>query len=194
MMPIRDEMLYEEIGRAWLYFDSWREKIFAGYLSVLAALAFAFSKSPSIPIRTAVFAFAVVVSGVFWMLDFRTTQLINLCQAAGEKMAESKGSYGELNQRRFEKAHRVSFGVAVSVLVSSVIATGVVGCLVSMLRWGRWAEEVGIWWSFIAVALAGGVFWVLHSYAHNRWLEERENYKKRLSKQASGSQNKHNVS
>jgi hypothetical protein len=185
-MPIEDEKLYEEIGRAWLYFDSWREKIFAGYLTVLAALALAFSKDASLYVRTAVFAFSIVVSVVFWILDFRTTELLNLCQAAGEQMAESKGFYGELNQRRFARKNRVSFGFAVSLLVSSVIATGAVGFLFCMVTWWRSADGISMWWLHIAVALCFGVLIFLYDYADKRWSEERNNYRKRFSKTAPG--------
>lgn len=185
-MPISDESLYAEIGRAWLYFDSWREKIFAGYLSVLAALAFAFTKNASVPIRATVFAFAILVSVVFWILDFRTTELINLCQAAGESLAESKGFYGELNRRRFAKKHRVSFGFAITLLVSGVVATSAVGLLIYMLRWRRGTGDVSIWWSISGVVFACAVLAFLHKYADQRWSEEQKSYRKRLSKPGSG--------
>lgn len=192
--PMENDKLYEEIGRNWLHYVSWREKIFAGYLSVLAALAFAFSKESGIPVRTALCGFAVVVSVVFWILDFRTTELVNLCQLAGEKMAESKGFYGALNQRRFAERHLVSFGLAINLLVSSIIATSAVGVLISIVKWKRSADEPSIWWALVAVALTAVVFGVLYSYADNKWSDERERHNKLLSKNVAGGQNKNNPS
>ena len=134
MVPVIDpNKLYEEIGKAWQYFDSWREKIFAGYLSVLAALAFGLSKSASIHVRAVLFAFGILVSvGVFRTLDFRTTELINLCQAAGDNLAGPKGLHRALSGLRFAttkswKKSWLSYGTAISLLVASVIATSFVG-------------------------------------------------------------------
>lgn len=65
-MSINDEKLYDELGRVWQQYVLWREKIFAGYLSVLAALGYALSKVEGHPGRAAaVFALADVVSVVF---------------------------------------------------------------------------------------------------------------------------------
>ena len=52
-----DKLIFEQLRETWLRFAAWRERIFAGYLTVLAALGYAFSKNPSIPIRSAAFAF-----------------------------------------------------------------------------------------------------------------------------------------
>jgi hypothetical protein len=172
-MPINDDKLYEEIGRAWQQYTAWREKIFAGYLSVLAVLAFAFSKDLSIPVRAMVFASAFVVSVVFWILDCRTTELVNLCQAVGEGLADSRGFFAELNQRRFAKETLVSYGRAINVLVASVMGTSVVGLSVYMLRWWRSKDGVSPWWSLFAVVLAIVFYLLLQKAINTRWSGER---------------------
>jgi hypothetical protein len=35
--------LYSEVGQMWRYFATWREKIVAGYLTVIAGIAVAFA-------------------------------------------------------------------------------------------------------------------------------------------------------
>ena len=39
-MNSEQEKLYEQLGHTWRHFASWREKVLAGYLTVLAGLAF----------------------------------------------------------------------------------------------------------------------------------------------------------
>jgi hypothetical protein len=189
---VADDKLYEEIGRVWQYFDSWREKIFAGYLSVLAALAFTFSKNTSAPVRAGVFAFAVVVSAVFWILDSRTTELLSICQAAGDKLADSRGFYARLNSERFaekgddpERRYRrlwisgVSYGLAINTLVASVSAASFVGCFVE--SWA-WKSEGGIWMPVVAIVLAFAIFALLQMITYKAWLKEKKKCNELLSK------------
>jgi hypothetical protein len=195
-MPIDDDKLYEEVGRVWQYFDSWREKIFAGYLSVLAALAFAFLKDPSTPLRAGVFAFAFVVSAVFWILDSRTTELLSICQAAGDTLAHSRGFYGKLNSERFaEKGglpqHRyrrlwitgVSYGLAINALVASVSAASLVGCFVELRKW--W-NVGGFRRPAVAFVFAVMIFALLQMFTSWAWSREEKKYKDHISKTARG--------
>ena|SRR6266478_4654882 len=159
-MPINDDKAYEEIGRAWRHFASWREKIFAGYLSVLAALALGFSKTSGIPIHAAIFACGILVSAVFWILDFRNIQLLNACQLAGERLESSEGYYGRLNRLRFEQKTPLGYGLAIRVLVVSVVGTSAGG--VSFYALGRLLNKFSLCWPFViglalAVALEAGL-------------------------------------
>jgi hypothetical protein len=195
-MPINDDKLYEEIGRVWQYFVSWREKIFAGYLSVLAALAFAFLKDPSATLRAGVFAFAFVVSAVFWILDSRTTELLSTCQAAGDRLADSRGFYGKLNAERFaekgdppqHKRRRLwifglSYGLAINTLVASVSAASLVGCVAEF--WRR-KNEVGFWRPTAVGVLAFMIFVILQWLTHTAWSREKKKYNDRISRTPRG--------
>jgi hypothetical protein len=116
-MPIDEEELYKEIGRAWLHYVTWREKIFGGYLTVLAALAYEFETSQGDHIRAALFAAVLLVSIVFRLLDYRTTALVNLCQSTGENLSGLRGLFGQINQRRFAKTGSISYATALDLLV-----------------------------------------------------------------------------
>lgn len=134
-MPIEDEKLYEEIGRAWRHFASWREKAFGGYLTVLAALAVGFYQNRSLPVRTVIFAGALLVSAVFWILDVRNLQLMNACQLAANRLECNKGCYAGLNRVRFERKRSPSHGLAINLLVDGVGAVGVAGLCTCFMRW-----------------------------------------------------------
>lgn len=175
-----------------MHYVSWREKIFAGYLTVLAALAYAFSQNTNAAVRCAVFAFGFLVSGVFRILDFRTTELVNLCQAEGHSLAGSKGFYRMLNRVRFEEEHSpslrtfwiagVSYGLAINLLVASVSAASAVGFVVSLHRWRGGTGAVRWQWSVIAVALAFVIFLFLRWRSHVAWAKEQERYRSARNK------------
>jgi hypothetical protein len=165
-----------------MHFASWRERIFAGYLTVLAALGFAFSKETSIPVRAAVFAFGILVSAVFRILDFRTTDIINLCQDAGESLEGSGGFYGEINERRFDVEGRASYALAIDTLVTVVVGASATGLAIYLLRWRRVNYTVGPCWSIVTVTLIL-VLWIgLRTYTKKIWSDERTAYKARPPK------------
>lgn len=188
VVPVIDpNKLYEEIGKAWQYFDSWREKIFAGYLSVLAALAFGLSKSASIHVRAVLFAFGILVSVAFWILDFRTTELINLCQAAGDNLAGPKGLHRALSGLRFAttkswKKSWLSYGTAISLLVASVIATSFVGLAIYLWRWRSSTDAISLWCPVVAIALAAVLLALLRKCAGEQWAREKTDYEARIAK------------
>ena len=95
------EKLYNEAGQNWRHFASWREKSFAGYLTVLTALGIGFSQNTSVAVRGAILAGAIIVSVAFWILDFRNGQCLNACQVAAASLEDSKGVYSALNNLRF---------------------------------------------------------------------------------------------
>ncbi len=193
-MSIGDDKLYEEIHQNWLYYVSWREKIFAGYLTALAALAFAFSQNKSPAVLSLVFAFGFVVSVVFRILDFRTTELVNLCQSVGNSFASSKGFYSELNQTRFAEKKTASdekdnhfriilnklwisdanYGLAINVLVAWVGSVSLVGCIV---EWWRYQNKFALGGLGLAVAVVCSLFFkYLQGETHRAWLKEKNKY------------------
>ena len=95
---IDDTKLYEEAGQAWRHFASWREKTFAGYLTVLAALAIGFTQQPVAPKRILILGGAILVSAVFWVLESRSRELINACQLAADRLEQARGCYADLNR------------------------------------------------------------------------------------------------
>jgi hypothetical protein len=185
-MAINDDKLYEEIGQRWLHYVSWREKIFAGYLSVLAALAFTLSKSTGIPAAgAAVFAFAILISVLFRILDFRTTELVNLCQAEADDLAGRKGFFEALNVRRFagEEKRFVYYGMAINILVASVIAASLVGCLIYLRMWQCTRNRAGWWVPSLTVAVAVLIEESLRNYSNGVFEEERrQHFERRRSK------------
>ena len=66
---MNEDKVYEELAVTWRHFALWREKSFAGYLTVLAALGVAFSTSPSTLVRLTIFLAGMLVSIAFWILD-----------------------------------------------------------------------------------------------------------------------------
>jgi hypothetical protein len=196
--PIEEDKLYEETGRDWQYYVSWREKIFAGYLTALAALAFAFSQNKSPAVLCLVFAFGFLVSVVFRILDFRTTELVNLCQFVGNILAGSKGFYGELNKARFDEtkstsekknsafiSHKLwitgaSYALAINLLVAWVSSISVVGCIVEYSRSeNRFRLAGGLTIVFVFCLL----FWCLQKQSNRMWIKEKNKYDAHVSKE-----------
>jgi hypothetical protein len=175
---IDDEKLYDEIGRVWFYFDSWREKIFGGYLAALAALAFAFWKDASVPIRAGIFAFAIVVSVVFRILDLRTTDFINLCEEEAGKLAESKGFYGEFNQRRFGSTTRLTFGMAINILVASILGASAAGFCWYVRLWLHRSAGVSLCWAAVAFLLCIIFYFCLWWVSHRQFSEAKLRHSK----------------
>jgi hypothetical protein len=153
MAVIIDEAkLYEQAGQTWRHFASWREKSLAGYLTVLAGLGVAFSYSNGVHMRVAVFAGAILVSAVFWILDIRSDQLLNACQIAAARLESGQGCYSQLNRIHAEDTRWLSYGVATSALAGGV-ASASVGALCIYLP-ECWGAELPIWVPFGAVVVS----------------------------------------
>lgn len=163
---MNDETLYAELGHAWRQFISWREKIFAGYLTVLAALGIAFAQGSSVPLRSGIFAGAVVVSVVFWILDFRNRQMIGACQTAAAALEQQKGAYSALNRLRFDRVTRVTHGLGINLLVGGVVGASCGGLYIYLARW--WAGDFNVVAIVVAAAMASAVPWLLE------WLGDRQ--------------------
>jgi hypothetical protein len=174
---ISDDKLYGELGKAWLHYISWREKIFAGYLTVLAALAYAFSRDASPSVRSAVFAFAILISVVFRILDIRTTGYVNLCQKAGRSLTADKGLYAEIDKNRFSAWSVATYGFAINMLVASVIGASAVGLVISVLKWRHSDYAVSWYWSVFAVAGAILVLIIAECCTSRIWKREKDENK-----------------
>jgi hypothetical protein len=179
---IDEDMLYKEIGQIWQFFASWREKLFAGYLSAIAALAFAFSKSSSIPVRAGFFAFGIVVSAVFRMLDLRTTDFINFCELKAGKLAGRKGFFGEFNRRRFAKTNRPCFGggfaTAINILVASILGACVTGLYFYLRLWCQNRSEVSLCWAIVVSALGVAFYLCLWWVSYEQFSRAKRRYQK----------------
>lgn len=152
-----DDKVYQELALTWRHFASWREKILAGYLAVLAALGVAFTRSPSPVIRVTIFAGAILVSLVFWLLDFRNGQLLNACQIAAAALEGDNKGFSVLNETRFGASKWwASYGFAIDVLVGGVLGASGGGAYVLFSRlplgavgWVAPAIVVGAFFLFV---------------------------------------------
>ena len=146
MSNIDAKSIYEQASENYRHFLAWREKIFAGYLTILAALALAYAKTePNHDShKVAILGATIVVSVVFWILDLRTTAFFTACQRAGANLEAAIGSLGAYSELRAlippNDKRRLSHGLAVNALVSAVIAGACAGIWLRsgwlMANWG----------------------------------------------------------
>jgi len=182
-----DPKLYEEVAVIWRHFASWREKIFAGYVTVLAALAVAFSQNTSAPIRVAVFGGAALVSVVFWILDFRNSQLLNACQDAAALLEDPGGGYRALSGLRSDPNSRTwaTYGLAIDLLVGVVITASSAGMVVYIGRSSK--DQIGLLTLGLAVVAAALLVSLLQSLRTKRWSKEVARFKQATAGPGAGS-------
>lgn len=169
-----ENKIYQELALAWRHFASWREKVFAGYLAVLAALSVAFTKSQSPALRVTIFAAAILVSLVFWLLDVRNGQLINACQVAAEKLERGKPGFAALNVTRFgESTWLTSYGFAIDLLVSGVLGASGGGLYIYFTRLSEGA--IGLVAPAICVVTFACFILGFQQIRRRRWAEEKAN-------------------
>jgi hypothetical protein len=111
-MPITEKGLYEYVGSAVQYHLSWRERLLAGYVAVVAGLALTFSwmQSNHKSISFLVPLVASAMSIVFWLLDRRNREIFKNCIQAGadlESAASLKGVYTALAKESKVQSHSV---------------------------------------------------------------------------------------
>lgn len=132
-MDVRD--LYAEIGESWRQFVVWRERIFGGYLAVIAPLAIAFTQVGDADLQVILLLAAVTVSVAFWILDFRNRTLLWACQRAGEALEKTvettkalprgeRGCYSALNDVRLFPGTRLTHGFAINIIIVAAIVAG----------------------------------------------------------------------
>ena len=172
-----DSKLYEELAHIWQHFASWREKIFAGYVTVLAALGVAFSQNTSARIHVAVFAGAALVSIVFWILDFRNSQLLNACQNAAALLENPGGGYRALSSLRSDPNSKTwaTYGLAIDLLAGSVITAASAGMAVYIGRSSK--DQIGLLTLGLAVVGAALLVSLLQSLRTKQWSKEVARFK-----------------
>jgi len=99
--PSLDDV-YKEIGTNYRHFASWRQKIFAGYLTIIAAMSIAFWTIRDHSMARVILVAAIVVSIVFLLLDRRNWEITNACLEAGVSCesqidAPFRGCYSSLS-------------------------------------------------------------------------------------------------
>ena len=156
--------MYSEVGQAWRQFLDWREKIIAGYLTVIAAIATAIHVSASD--QPGLLLSAVLISVVFWIFDFRDRILLGVCQRAGESIEQvlrpktasaNCGCYSALMSLRRPRREPwridlLTHGLAVDALVSGIITVSLGRLLAISLKSSNWS------W---VMALIGAVFFAI---------------------------------
>ncbi len=114
--------VYEKSYSMFIYFLDWRHKLFAGYLACLAAIAVAYSKLSQYGIVLA--GTVLVLSVIFWMIDFRIRDLYRHCSKAAEELERGSGVKGsfvcyEEGQKKF---HPVCHSMAFDTLTITVFS------------------------------------------------------------------------
>ena len=165
---MEDDKLYVQLAQMWQHYASWREKIFAGYLTVLAGLGVLFSQNARPSIRAMAFVGSILVSIVFVILDLRNEQFINVCQDAAAALEGKNGGYSTLNLLRDRVESRAGLGVAVRLLAGGVISGSIGGFCVYVIRW--WQTDLD------GTAVLGGLVVVITACLlprFFRWLGSR---------------------
>jgi hypothetical protein len=131
---MEDKDLYEHYGHVWKHFVSWREKIFAGYITALAAFAIGFHYNNGPEARSGIFSAIVLVSVVFRILDLRCAELVNKCQDMARGLEDPKkgGAYTALSNASGNSL--VGFGHAKNLLVGGVIGAAGAGLWIYLPR------------------------------------------------------------
>ena len=90
--------VYAEIGTNYRFFKTWRERLLAGYLAVLAGLSIAYKWTQSaeveqstsqLRLELAVCGAGLLITVVFWLLEFRNSDLFLDCLRSGKKCEEA---------------------------------------------------------------------------------------------------------
>ena len=133
MATLEPKDLYSEAGELLRYYRSWREKLIAGYLAVIATLAVAFGWSQVHAPRfgSAIAVLGLLLTVVFWLFQRRNRKLFLQCIKAGaslEKDASLKGAFTRLDGDPSRPTHGnvldCLFGLAFIAL-----------CVVALLLW-----------------------------------------------------------
>ena len=133
MVPLDEKDLYAQAGEMLRHYFSWREKLLAGYVAIVAALTVAVV---NLPPRYSTLAPGIAVVGmfltaIFWLLERRNRELFNRCVTAGarlEKRHQIVGTFTRLNKRAGTPTHSVVldwlFGLAMCFLFAAAIVLG----------------------------------------------------------------------
>ena len=92
-IAMKDEKIisaYEEIGKNYRFFLNWRNALFGGHITVVAAHVVAFSWIISQGLNNPLYYILISLSGlfitlIFWALEYRTRKLYHFCTTAGRE-------------------------------------------------------------------------------------------------------------
>jgi hypothetical protein len=131
---------YSEIGTNYRYFLDWRHKLLAGYLVTVAGLAIAFSwaltNNTIKPLSWIILLLGLIITLVFWGLEFRNRDLYHVCQKAGSQIEQKEGIdngqgiYTALDNSR----NRISHSMVLDILFSIASLGFLVGSIVAACR------------------------------------------------------------
>jgi hypothetical protein len=119
---------YEEAGRNYRYFLSWRERLLAGYLALLAGLSLAFSwlLEEAAELAWTPFAAGFFLTLVIWALEFRNRDLYRVCQqsakACESHLPQGAGMFTKMGSQEPMVYHSTTFNILFSVVAVAMLA------------------------------------------------------------------------
>jgi hypothetical protein len=123
------KLLYEEVGRNFRHYLSWRRILVAGYLATLAGLAIGLSWAVKTePCYEFIFpAGAALASALFWALDYRTRSLFSQAATTGVELESSLGHAGyytsyQAGRGRFTHTLVISLFLGAAIVVFAALA------------------------------------------------------------------------
>jgi hypothetical protein len=168
---------YAGLVKAWHHYASWRDRMFAGYVTALGALVYlGASKDATTFTRVVILCLTLLVSIVFRMLDYRTNEYVNLCQLEGEKIRGTDSLFVALNRQRFcEISPGVKYADAINLLVAVACTASLVGLADLLLGWFVMRHA---WCSgLVAVGFFLGLYKFLENFGGRIYQHEKEKYR-----------------
>jgi hypothetical protein len=113
---------YEEAGRNFRYFLSWRERLLAGYFALLAGLSFAFSWlfQEASQLSWIPFAAGFILTLLIWALEYRNRDLYRVCQQSAKNcesgLPEGMGMFTSISSKKSFIYHSTTFNVLFSMV------------------------------------------------------------------------------
>jgi uncharacterized protein (TIGR02246 family) len=132
-VALEEKDLYAEAGEMLRHYLSWREKLLAGYVAIIAALTVAVVNLPPryTSLAPAVAVVGMLLTAMFWLLERRNRELFNRCVTAGatlENEIRIVGTFTELNKNPETPTHSTVldwfFGLAMCFLFAAAIVLG----------------------------------------------------------------------
>jgi hypothetical protein len=96
MPKLAEQDLYAEAGQLLRHYLSWREKLLAGYVAIVAALALGVVKYDGFLkiVKPGLAAVGFLLTLIFWQLDRRNTELFDRCVDAGAALEDQSALVG----------------------------------------------------------------------------------------------------
>lgn len=145
---LTSEVAYGEVGQNYRKFLDWREKIIGGYIAVVGALGYGYDRAGgNRRFQAALLVSALLTSLAFWILNMRNSRFIVTCVRAGQRLESGKGVYSEMGS--LTHSSRLTHGLAVNMLVSSVIAGSTFGLWITR---DSWSLATHLWPAIVCMA------------------------------------------